>query len=217
MIPIPNFHYDIGNSHRYIVIPIPPDYLELTEIIEVEEKENVETEFTTIEGQEAGFKEVKKYWGMEGFLRLVHEYAYMIAEQLYDNLGGRLDIQIFTVENWIHYITLGDEEIELPTIRIHNTSFNSINSRNMIFQICDVICAALLKQYAMHTEISHLPFKIGVVMKLQYRINRSTQKTERSKKHKGSSYINHFDVPCFTNTIKTNCVTRMNNYKMGNI
>ena len=75
---------------------------------------------------------------MEGFLRLVHEYAYMIAEQLYDNLGGRLDIQIFTVEGWIHYIILENEEMEAATSRIHNTSFHSINSRNVIFQICDV-------------------------------------------------------------------------------
>ena len=37
---------------------------------------------------------------MEGFLRLAHEYAYMIAEQLYDNFGGRLGIQVFTVERW---------------------------------------------------------------------------------------------------------------------
>ena len=47
----------------------------MTEIIEDEEK-----------GES---KEVYKYLAMEGFARLVHEYAYMIAEQLYDNLGGR--------------------------------------------------------------------------------------------------------------------------------
>ena len=51
-------------------------------------------------------------------------------------------------------------------------------------------------------------------MKLQYRINRSTQKTERSKKYKGGAYINHLDVPCFTNKLRTNCITRMNNYNI---
>ena len=81
----------------------------------------------------------------------------------------------------------------------------------MIFQICDNICAVLLKQYAMHTEVSNLPFDEGLVMKLQYRINRSTQKTERSRKNKGGSHIDH-DMPCFTNKVRTNCLTRMNNY-----
>ena len=71
----------------------------MTEIIKVEEKKEAhEDEYLTVEGQEAGYEEVKKYPGTEGFLRLVHEYAYMIAEQLYDNLGGRLGIQVFTFE-----------------------------------------------------------------------------------------------------------------------
>ena len=48
----------------------------------------------------------------------------------------------------------------------------------------------------------------------QYRINRSTQKTERSKKYKGGAYINHLDVPCFTNKLRANCITRMNNYNI---
>ena len=81
----------------------------------------------------------------------------------------------------------------------------------MIFQICDNICAVLLKQYAMHTEASNLPFDEGLVMKLQYRINRSTQKTERSGKYNGGYHIDH-GMPCFTNKVRTNCLTRMNNY-----
>ena len=119
----------------------------MTEIIKVEEKKEAHVDdYLTVEGQEAGYEEVKKYPGTEGFLRLVHEYAYMIAEQLYDNLGGRLDIQVFTVERWIHYVDLRDEVMTFTPIRIHNTSSHSINSRYMIFQICDNICAVLLKQ-----------------------------------------------------------------------
>ena len=215
--PTPGCHYDIGNSHGYVTIPIPANYQELTEIIEEEKKEDIhENDYTVITGQEGGHKEVYKYPLMEGFLKLVHEYAYMIAEQLYDNLGGRLDIQVFTVEKWISYRKIGRKEIIIiPLDRIHNTSFHSINSRNMIFEICDNISAALYKQYLMHTEVSQLPFDKGLVMKLQYRINRSTQKKERSRKYKGGSYINHFDLPCFTNNIRTNCITRMNNYNIN--
>ena len=119
----------------------------MTEIIEEEKKEDVDAnDYMTIAGQEGGPKEVPKYAQMEGFSRLVHEYAYMIAEQLFDNLGGRLDIQVFTVENWLHYIKVDNAaEIEVPVIRIHNTSFHSINSRNIIFEICDNISDSLLK------------------------------------------------------------------------
>ena len=134
----------------------------MTEIIEEEKKEDVRVnDYMTIVGQEGGPKEIYKYRGMEGFARLVHEYAYMIAEQSYDNLGGRLDIQAFTVERWIHYLRVEGrtEEIIMPMIRIHNTSFQLINSRNLIFDACDNIKAALLKQYNMHTEILHLPFE----------------------------------------------------------
>ena len=103
--PAPGCHYDIENSHGYVIIPIPYNYRDLTEIVEEEKKEEVRVDdYMIIDGQEGGPKEVYKYRLMEGFSRLVHEYAYMIAEQLYDNLGGRLDIQVFIVERWIHYI-----------------------------------------------------------------------------------------------------------------
>ena len=93
--------------------------------------------------------------------------------------------------------------MEVPVIIIHNSSFHSIGSRNMIFQICDKISEVLLEQYSMHKDISNTPFDKGLVMKLQYRINRSTQKTERSKKYKGGAYIDHLKVPCFTNKLRT--------------
>ena len=56
----------------------------------------------------------------------------------------------------------------------------------MIFQICDKISEVLLEQYSMHKDISNSPFDKGLVMKLQYRINRSAQKTSR-KKYKGGA------------------------------
>ena len=83
----------------------------------------------------------------------------------------------------------------------------------MIFQICDKISEVLLEQYSMHKDISNTPFDKGLVMKLQYRINRSSQKTSR-KKYKGGAYINHLEVPCFTNKLRTTCITRMNNYNI---
>ena len=55
----------------------------------------------------------------------------MISEQLYDNLGGKLDIQVFTVERWIHYLRVGKAEERMPINRIHNTSFHLINSRRV--------------------------------------------------------------------------------------
>ena len=88
-------------------------------------------------------------------------------------------------DGWIHYISIegGTEEIRMPINRIHNTSFHPINSRNLIFDACDDIKAALLKQYYMHAEVSQIEFDKGLVMKLQYRINRSHEKKERTRKY----------------------------------
>ena len=96
--------------------------------------------------------------------------------------------------------------------RINNTKFFETFARNAIFPTCDSIVDSLKRQYDMHEAGSSLCFVKGIVMKLQERINRSFQKTERSKKYKGGSYINHFDVRCLTNEIRTNCLTSMNNY-----
>ena len=95
---------------------------------------------------------------------------------------------------------------------IHNTKFFTMATCNNIFSTFDQIRDSLKKQWNTHKQHSNWPFERVLVMKLQYRTNKSTQKTERSRKHKGGLYINHFDVPCFTNTIRTNCITRMNNY-----
>ena len=70
------------------------------------------------------------------------------------------------------------------------------------------------RQYNIHVEHSDVHFAKGLVMKLQYRINRSHEKKERTRKYKGGSYIDHFDVPCFTKNVRTTCVTRMNNYNV---
>ena len=73
--------------------------------------------------------------------------------------------------------------------KIHNTKFYSIPARNGIFQTCDTIKDSLQEKYSTHLKDSASVFEYGLVMKLQYRINRSTQKTEQSKRHKGGSIL----------------------------
>jgi len=159
-----------------------------------------------------------RYLSQDELLEFIHETTYNITEQLFDSLGGKIDVQVITVTQWMtverYYDEVKDRIIEkpVPVDRIHNTKFFETSARNNIFPACDSIVESLKKQYLMHSEGSCLSFMKGYVMKLRYRINRSFQKTERSKKYKGGSYINHFDVPYFTNKVRTNCLTRMNNY-----
>ena len=96
---------------------------------------------------------------------------------------------------------------------IHNTKFFGVNARNNMFPACDSIVEALEGQFKVHLKGSHVQFLRELVMKLQYRINRSTEKTSR-KKYKGGAYIDHLQIPCFTNKLRTTCITRMNNYNI---
>ena len=159
-----------------------------------------------------------RYLNQDELLSFIHETTYNITEQLFDNLGGKIDTQVITVTHWKDEEHTYDETgapINSDIIdieRINNTRFFETSARNDIFTTCDSIVDSLRKQYDMHEKASHAFLVRGLVMKLQYRINKSHEKTERTKKHKGDSYINHFDVPCFTNKVRTNCITRMNNF-----
>ena len=86
-------------------------------------------------------------------------------------------------------------EKPVPVDRIHNTKFFETSARNNIFSTCDSIVSSLRKQYHIHSDGSGLAFIKGYVMKLQYRINGSHEKKERTRKYKGGSYIDHFDIP----------------------
>ena len=126
----------------------------------------------------------------------MHEYTYLITEQIYDNLGGKIDIQIITVENWHNVFedpVTGESHVE-ELIRIHNTKFYSLHARSEILNACDNIKEKLELDYSQHNGQSNVMFAGGLVMKLQYRINRSSQKTSR-KKYKGGAYIDHLEVP----------------------
>ena len=168
--PVPGCHYDIGPSIGHVVVPIPqlridnPDYVNSI---------NPAT-----------------------FLDNVHEYTYLITEQIYDNLGGKIDIQIITVEKWHNVFAdpvTGETQVE-ELIRIHNTKFYSILARSEIMNACDKIKEKLENDYSQHNGQSNIMFAGGLVMKLQYRINRSSQKTSR-KKYKGGAYIDHLQIP----------------------
>ena len=187
--PMSGCHYDIGSSLGHVVIPIPQIHIN-----------DPAYDATASTGK---------------FLDDIHEYTYHITEQLFDNLGGKIDIQIITVEKWenSHYDTITGESYEEEQIRIHNTKFYSILARSEIMNACDNITKKLGDEYAHHNKDSNLTFISGLVMKLQYRVNRSTQKTSR-KKYKGGAYIDHLEVPCFTNKLRTTCITRMNNYNI---
>ena len=229
--PAPGCHYDIGNSLGYVLIPIPavklkdiPSEYEGMEGIEVkrndndfldifeEEKEEEKTNFM----RESGTREMQ----MEEMLNFIHESAYNVTEQLFDNLGGKIDTQIITITQWgneDYYENEVTGERHILNIRrnlIHNTKFFGVNARNEIFPTSDHIVESLKNQYLIHVGSSESAFIKGLVMKLQYRINRSHEKKERTRKYKGGSYIDHFDIPCFTKKLRTTCVTRMNNYNV---
>ena len=197
--PTPGCHFDIGESRGYVLVPIPiPER-------HIEEEKGMED---TVDME----RDAEPRLNLEQFLEFVHETTYNISEQLFDNLDKVLEIQVITVTQWV--VIGGDEPITNQDY-IHNTKYQQITARNNIFPACDAIIEALEKQYNMHQNSSNSQFKKAYVMKLEYRINRSTQKKERSRKYKGGSYINHFDIPCFTNNIRTNCITRMNNYNIN--
>jgi len=113
-----------------------------------------------------------------------------------------LDIQVITVEQYQFFaneieMAFGHAPEYATTDYIHNTKFFTMAARNNIFSTCDQIRDSLIRQWNMQKQHSNWPFERVLVMKLQYRTNKSTQKTERSRKHKGGLYINHFDVPMF--------------------
>ena len=153
----------------------------------------------------------ERYLHIDELLGFIHETTYNITEQLFDNLGGRIDIQVITVTQWttdeVNYYEEDGKVIDAKAIQvvdhINNTKFFETSARNNIFPACDFIVDSLKNQYEMHMRHSNIILIKGYVMKLQYRINRSHEKTERTKKYKGGSYINHFDVPCFTNKVRT--------------
>jgi len=212
--PSPGCHYDIGNSLGYVLIPIPsgkrkPLYT-AEEFAYLMEK--------GILNPDADPMGSKVELSQNQLLEFIHENTYNITEQIFDNFGGRVDVQIITVTQWGR---INEEDEKHMTeeakkqsidIRIHNTKFFQTHSRNNIFNTCDAIVESLDRQYIMHVEHSGLHFSNGIVMKLQYRINRSHEKKERTRKYKGGSYIDHFDIPCFTKKLRITCVTRMNNY-----
>ena len=133
-------------------------------------------------------------------------------------LDGKIDTQIITITQWGNQEYYENEvtgERHILNIRrnlIHNTKFFGVNARNEIFPTSDHIVESLKNQYLIHVGSSESAFIKGLVMKLQYRINRSHEKKERTRKYKGGSYIDHFDIPYFTKKLRTTCVTRMNNY-----
>ena len=59
--------------------------------------------------------------GIEGFLADVHKYTYQVSEQIFDSLGGKLDIQVITVEQ---YLAIDNEDNPEYYERIHNTKFH---------------------------------------------------------------------------------------------
>ena len=186
--PSPGCHYDIGNSHGYVLVPIP------TKKIRHDEERKV-----YIIGESAE----ERYLHIDELLGFIHETTYNITEQLFDNLGGRIDIQVITVTQWttdeVNYYEEDGKVIDAKAVQvvdhINNTKFFETSARNNIFPACDFIVDSLKNQYEMHMRHSNIILIKGYVMKLQYRINRSHEKTERTKKYKGGSYINHFDVP----------------------
>jgi len=120
--PTPGCRYDIGENHGYVLIPID----NLAEVI----------------GPHA--------IGDTLYGDLIHEYTYSIAEQLFDNLGGKLDIQVITVEQYQFFaneieMAFGHAPEYVTTHYIHNTKFFTITARNDIFSTCDQIRDSLKK------------------------------------------------------------------------
>ena len=97
-------------------------------------------------------------------------YIYHITEQLFDNLGGRPDMQIITVEDYLVDRNFVEEQEKYIRIqKIHNTKFYTVPARSNIFSICDEIRKTLIAQWLLHVQSSNHALNEVLVMKLQYR------------------------------------------------
>ena len=107
--------------------------------------------------------------------------TYNVTEQLFDNLDKVLEVHVITVTHWV--VIENDLDTSIQEF-IHNTRYLQVPYRNNAFPTCDALIESLKQQYDMHEKSSHSQFRKGLVMKLEYRINKSFQKTERSRKQK---------------------------------
>ena len=70
-----------------------------------------------------------RYLSQDELLEFIHETTYNITEQIFDSLGGKIDVQVITVTEWVELRSYYDEEKDeafeevIYPICIHNTKF----------------------------------------------------------------------------------------------
>ena len=72
------------------------------------------------------------------FLSKIHEYVYLIVNQLFDNLNKTIDFNIITVSEWLY----ADESKMAGIIsydRTEDTKWSFVTARNHIMSTCDKI------------------------------------------------------------------------------
>src|SRR5690606_29372359 len=52
----------------------------------------------------------------------------------------------------------------------------------------------------------------GILIRIEYVINKSDEKNKLRKKYKGGRWIDHKIYPCFTNEVRTDDIKAMENY-----
>ena len=149
------------------------------------------------------------------FLSKIHEYVYLIVNQLFDNLNKTIDFNIITVSEWVY----PDEGIMGRGItydRTEDTKWSHVTARNQIMSICDKIVEQLTVKFEIPQKRSNQSFRKGVLIRVEYRTNLTKRKKEKKTKNKGGSFIDHQTINCFTSEIRKDDIKKMYNYVVNN-
>ncbi len=138
------------------------------------------------------------------FYSEIHRCLYKTPTQLVDNIRGSLDFSIISVTDWHQ----NNDDTIFP--RTERTAYKLISSRNQIILLCDETVNELTAKLLIPMQRSGLSFNRGVLMKIDYRIDRT-----KIKKKRGGSYIDHQSIQCFTKNVRKDDIKRMYNYTKG--
>ena len=150
------------------------------------------------------------------FLLKIREYLMEISYQLFDGTGRKISLNVVTVSNWERLIEEPDGRISTSIeIHTHNTKFRTFISRNQIPTKCDELIFMLHDKMMMPAGISGLSFKSGILVRVEYYANMSSEKKNKKGKYKGGKWVDHMTIPCFTRKVRTDDFKAMDNYTVN--
>ena len=65
------------------------------------------------------------------------------------------------------------------------------------------------------TGASGLSFKNGILVRVEYYANMSSEKKNKKGKYKGGKWIDHMTIPCFARKVRTDDFKAMDNYTVN--